>query len=168
MSTTFLHLECRGNRKCRSAFSLLEVILALAVLAASLAMLGQLVGLGFRSARESQGLTEAQMIAETVMDEIALGLLPPDPVEDMNVSMLSDLTSMIPPQDSPWVYSIDWEPAPIDGLLMVVVSVRRADAQSAEQNDVFRIVRWMRDPTLAVELTPQSSQFAPTGQGGSF
>ena len=80
-----------ANPKNRVGFTLIEVILALTVLAVSLALLGQLVGLGFQNAQQAQGLTEAQMIAETIMEEIALGLIPPDPVTDMNVTMTSDL-----------------------------------------------------------------------------
>ena len=154
-----------GSRRLdslRSGFTLLEVVLALAILAASLAMLGQLIGLGFRSAQQAQGLTEAQMIAETVMENIAVGILPPDPVQDMNISMTTDLSATLTTEtDTPWVYSIDWQPAPMEGLIIVMVQVRRANVESAAQNDQFQLVRWMRDPQLALELMPESSSAAP-------
>lgn len=146
----------------RSAFSLIEVMLALAILAMSLAMLGQLVGLGFQSARQSQGLSEAQMIAETVMEAISLGLIQPDPVTDMNISMMTDLNTFSVEQDTEWVYSINWEPAPVDGLIMMMVQVRRSGAQTAAQSDTFEVVRWMRDPALALEEIPETSDGAPT------
>jgi len=149
-------------------FTLIEVILALTILAVSLALLGQLVGLGFQNARQAQGLTEAQMIAETIMEEIALGLLPPDPVTDMNVTMTSDLSTLTVEQDTPWVYSINWEPAPVEGLIMVAVQVRRAGAQSAAENDTFEIVRWMRDPELALEEIPETSDGSPLESGGAI
>ncbi len=155
-------------RPSKRGFTLIEVILALTVLAVSLAMLGQLVSLGFQNAQQAQGLTEAQMIAETIMEEIALGLIPPDPVTDMNVTMTSDLSTLAVEQDAPWLYSINWEPAPVDGLIMVAVQVRRAGAQSAAENDSFQIVRWMRDPELAVEELPDSSDGAPTELGGAI
>ncbi len=157
-----------AHRPSKRGFTLIEVILALTVLAVSLAMLGQLVSLGFQNAQQAQGLTEAQMIAETIMEEIALGLIPPDPVTDMNVTMTSDLSTLAVEQDAPWLYSINWEPAPVDGLIMVAVQVRRAGAQSAAENDSFQIVRWMRDPELAVEELPDSSDGAPTELGGAI
>lgn len=150
----------RNNR--RNAFSLIEVILALAILATSLVMLSQLLGLGIRNARESQGLTEAHMIAETVMESVALGLIPPDPVTDMNISMTTDLNTFAVEQDTPWVYSIDWEPAPVDGLIMVMVQVRPSGATTAWQNDSFQLVRWMRDPALTLEDIPETSDGMPT------
>ncbi|QDU76179.1 hypothetical protein Pan97_32240 [Bremerella volcania] len=159
-------LATNPNRK--QGFTLIEVILALTILAVSLTLLGQLVGLGFQNAQQAQGLTEAQMIAETIMEEIALGLIPPDPVTDMNVTMTSDLSTLTVEQDTPWVYSINWEPAPVDGLIMVAVQVRRAGAQSTAENDSFQIVRWMRDPELALEEIPESSDGAPLEVGGAI
>ncbi|PQO42488.1 prepilin-type N-terminal cleavage/methylation domain-containing protein [Blastopirellula marina] len=152
--------HCSTNR--RDAFSLIEVILAMAILATSIVLLSQLLGLGLRNARESQGLTEAHMIAETVMESIALGLIPPDPVADQNISMTTDLNTFAVEQDAPWVYSIDWEPAPADGLIMVMVQVRPAEVNAAWQNDSFQLVRWMRDPALALEDIPETSDGAPT------
>lgn len=154
----------------RAAFSLIEVMLALAVLAISLPMLGQLVGLGFQNARQSDGLSEAQMLAETVMEAIALGLIQPDPVVDRNISMMTDLNTFSVEQDTEWVYSINWEPAPVDGLIMMMVQVRRAEALAASQSNTFQIVRWMRDPALALEELPETSDGAPTEAttGGAF
>lgn len=154
----------------RSAFSLIEVILALAILAISLPMLGRLVGLGFQNARQSDGLSEAQMLAETVMEGIALGLIQPDPVIDQNISMMTDLNTFSVEQDTEWVYSINWEPAPVDGLVMMMVQVRRSEALSASQSNTFQIVRWMRDPALALEELPETSDGAPTETptGGAF
>ena len=162
--------HCSAHR--RHAFSLIEVVLALAIMATSMVMLSQLLGLGLRNARESQGLTEAHMIAETVMESIALGLIPPDPVTDQNISMTTDLNTFALEQDTPWVYSIDWEPAPVEGLIMVMVQVRPAEVNAAWQNDSFQLVRWMRDPALALEDLPETSDGAPTesatSMGGAF
>ncbi|MEW4455854.1 hypothetical protein AB1L30_24510 [Bremerella sp. JC817] len=156
------------HKSTSHGITLMEVLLSLTLLAMSLAFLVQLVGLGFQNAQQAQGLTEAQMIAETVMEEIALGLIPPDPVTDMNVSMTSDLSALAVEQDTPWVYSIAWETAPVDGLIMVMVQVRRAGAQSAGENDSFQVVRWMRDPSLELEEIPETSDGAPTEVGGSI
>lgn len=157
-----------NRTRSHHGFSLLEVVLALAILAMSLALLGQLVSLGFRNAQQAQGLTEAQMIAETIMEEITLGIIPPDPVSDMYVSMTSDLSTPTTDEETPWQYSVVYEPAPVEGLMMVMIQVRRANAKSAAENDTFELVRWIRDPALATEELPESSSGEPIETGGSF
>ena len=154
--------------KSDRGFSLLEVVLALAILAMSLALLGQLVSIGFQNAQQAQGLTEAQMIAETIMEEITLGIIPPDPVSDMYVSMTSDLSTPTTDQETPWQYSVAYEPAPVEGLMMVMVQVHRANAKAAIDNDTFELVRWIRDPSLATEELPESSSGEPAETGGAF
>lgn len=61
----------------RVAYTLLEVVLALAIAAAAAAMLAQLVGLANQSAASSRDLTKAQLIAESVMAEVAAGVQEP-------------------------------------------------------------------------------------------
>ncbi len=55
-------------------FSLLEVILALAILAGAMAVLGEVIHLSRARAVDCQAQTRGQILAATVMDEIASGL----------------------------------------------------------------------------------------------
>ena len=55
---------------CRGGFSLLEVILALAILIGILAVLSELVGLGVRNARVARAMTQAQLLCESKLAEI--------------------------------------------------------------------------------------------------
>ncbi|MGY8766895.1 MAG: type IV pilus modification PilV family protein [Pirellulales bacterium] len=138
-------------------FSLLEVILALAILAGSMAVLGQLIRFGFRNARQAQNLTEAQMICQTLMDEVIVGLKPVDPVTQVPIDMDSELYGTLPASDSTWVYSIDWEPSSIEGLIAVNVLVERANVTSLNEYDHFSLIRWIPDPEMELEEQPDSS-----------
>jgi len=60
---------CNLQSKKRNAFSILEVILALAILTGAIAVLGELGRLGFGNANAAQDLTKAQMFCERKMAE---------------------------------------------------------------------------------------------------
>jgi len=160
--------SANSKANSRRAFSLLEVVLSLGILAVSVALLTQLIGLGFRNARQARSLTEAQMIAQSLIDQISLGILPPDPIDEVPVGMMTEVDSLSAETDAEWTYSIDQEPAPVDGLLMVIVRVQRANVQSASQNDSFQLVRWIRDPDLVLEEIPESSDAAPVESEGTL
>ncbi len=55
------------------AFSLLEVVLALAILAGALAALGEVMRLGDENATAAAAEAQAEMLAESVMSEILVG-----------------------------------------------------------------------------------------------
>ncbi|WP_237564834.1 hypothetical protein [Blastopirellula marina] len=151
------NLRCGLRRTNNVGFSLLEVVLAFAILAGSLAVLGQLISIGFRSAREAEGLTESQMICQTIMDEIIVGVRLPDPVQDIPVDMLSETNITLPAREVVWSYSIDSQPATMDGLLAVRVSVRRINATSLADADQFQLIRWIPDPEAELLEMPESS-----------
>ncbi|MFI4875487.1 MAG: hypothetical protein ACIALR_09125 [Blastopirellula sp. JB062] len=158
------------RRHCgKKGFSLLEVVLAFAILAGSLAVLGQLVNIGYRNAREAEGLTESQMICQTIMEEIVVGVRLPDPVQDIPVNMLSETEVAVPAHTAQWAYSIDSEPAMMEGLLAVRVSVRRINAISLADADQFQLVRWIPDPELeSIELPETSDSSADSLSGGAL
>ena len=68
-------VSCRGrsHRRHRRAFSLLEVILALAILIGALAVIGELVRSGLRNAQVARDLSQAQLLCETRLAEIHAG-----------------------------------------------------------------------------------------------
>ena len=67
-------VERRRSRRRRpgeaSAFTLLEVILALVILGGALAIFGEVVQLANRSAVDARAETQAQLLASSLMDEI--------------------------------------------------------------------------------------------------
>ena len=70
------------RRSRRRGLSLLEVILAIAILGGALATIGQLIRVGARNAAEARDLTMAQLYAESEMNGIAAGWYPMDEVSD--------------------------------------------------------------------------------------
>src|SRR5262249_48605282 len=63
----------RGARP--AAFTLLEVILALAILAGAVAAIGELVRVGLHNADVARQLTRAEMLCESISDQIAGGAI---------------------------------------------------------------------------------------------
>ncbi|MCH5374492.1 MAG: type II secretion system GspH family protein, partial [Planctomycetes bacterium] len=61
----------------RRGLSLLEVILAVAILGLGLAIIGELIRNGTRQAEEVRFLTAAQLLCESKLEEVAAGVVPP-------------------------------------------------------------------------------------------
>ena len=91
-----------------SGFTLLEVILALAILAGSLAALGEVMRLAGQNAVLTEGETQAQILAASVMDELVSGA--------RQLSSVSQ-ASLLADTDPPWVYSIDIQNTQYDQLV---------------------------------------------------
>ncbi|MEC8241836.1 MAG: prepilin-type N-terminal cleavage/methylation domain-containing protein, partial [Planctomycetota bacterium] len=70
------------TRRCarRRGLSLLEVILAIAILGGAIAAIGELVRLGVRSASYAQQQTLAHLLCDTRMAEIASGAVAPESI----------------------------------------------------------------------------------------
>lgn len=134
----------------RSALSLLEVVLAMAILAGSFATLAQLVSLGIRAAGHGRDLTQGQIIAETAMSEIAAGIVQP--------TGLSGVPSEMNPD---WLISVVSEATQYQGIIQVTVIAER-DA-SLGRPARYDLTRWMRDPSLAIPTEEESTGTATAG-----
>lgn len=137
------------HRARRAAFTLLEVILALAILVGSLAIIGELTDQGLVGARRAATLAEAQLICESKLAEVAAGLLPATAVGPVPLET-----------DPAWNYTIMVVPQLDAGLISVQVTV--AENLPSEQRPTdFTLVRWMIDPiVLAEEAAMESSAAA--------
>ena len=67
-------------------FSLLEIVLALAILAGALAALGEVMRLGDQNAEAAGDETQAELLAESVMSELVVGARP---LENVNGAELA-------------------------------------------------------------------------------
>ena len=126
----------------RSGLSLLEVILAMAVLAGSMALLGELMRIGGRHATAAVNMTKAQMYCESIISEIAVGNIIPQSVEESPIEI-----------DPDWIYSINIQDTALEGLIAVQVSVQHAEDTSVNPR-IASLTRWMIDPEL--DLTQQA------------
>ncbi len=96
----------------RRGLTLLEVILSIAILGMSLVAIGQLVNLGYRSARQAQLRSDANIYADAKMAEVVAGVLE-----------LQSVSSQPLVQDRDWLYGISVEASDHLGLLSVTVNV---------------------------------------------
>lgn len=102
----------RTRRVKREGFSLLEVILAIAILGGSMVVIGHGFYLGYRSVRNARMIGMGNRIADSAMSELAAGV-----IEPVSVS-----SSQIPTQPD-WTYSVDIDKAAVPGLLTAIVTV---------------------------------------------
>jgi general secretion pathway protein I len=128
--------------RLRRGLSLLEVLLALAILGGSLAAIGELMRIGARSAEASRDQTTAQLLGETVMSQIAAGLLPPQAVSSAQIDD--------PMFQLEWSYSIVIEQVDQQGLIAVWVTIQQS-ADVAARPVAYTLARWMIDPEFLAE-----------------
>ena len=120
-----------------TAFTLLEVILALAILAGSVAVLGEVMGIAGRHSSAAHATTRAQILASSIMNEMVVGLT--DPTEQTRQSLEVD-------DRAPWVYSVTLGTTNLSGLTVVEVLVEQ-DLEPQFAPIKFRLVRWLRTST---------------------
>jgi general secretion pathway protein I len=152
----------------RPGFTLLEVILALAILAGSLVVLGEVSRLALRNAASARDLARAQMLAETKMAEIEAGITTPDSIDNATFDAVSESLDSGEPA---WTYSIDSQSTDEDGLISVRVTVTR-DQPAGQHPPKFTLVRWLPDPNYSASQTGEqdessSSDSSSSSSGGS-
>ena len=126
-------------RRCyqQKAFTLLEVILAIAILGVSLAIIGEGFRVGLRNIDEAQHEVRASLIAESVLSQVAAGAILPENTGDAAYEF-----------DPNWVYSITSEPKnDVDGLLAVTVTVHPVN----QSKYTVTMSRWLTDPSWLAE-----------------
>ena len=141
------------SRRCRQAFTLLEVILALAILGGAVAVLGEIMRAAGRRASDAQAETRAQLLACSLMDEMVTGVL--EPAEQTRVALEVDDTV-------PWVYSVTFGAIEIEGLVSIELIVEQ-DLQQQFNPVRYRLVRWVPSITEAAEADDEASEQSEEG-----
>ena len=116
----------------RRGLSLLEVIIAIAILGGAMAVILELVNLGMRSAQNAQLRGQANLHCDTKMAEISAGALelknhPPTPIAE----------------DNDWLFFASVDESNILGLLVITMNVQQADVEDPVS---VQIVRYVPDP----------------------
>ena len=126
-----------SQRARKSGFTLIEVILALVILGAALSMLSDVIQLASRHAVEARAETQAQSLAESIMDQVIAGA----------VEMTSVSRQQLEVDDAtPWVYTINAGTTELTGISAVEVIVEQ-DIEIQFSPVKFRLMRWV--PTVA-------------------
>jgi general secretion pathway protein I len=128
----------------RKAFSMLEILLALAILGGALAVLSQIVGTGIDSASSARDLALARLICQAKLAETLLSSATPVTVPS------TPTTSPDSTSNTPFVYAIDVVPASLDGILAIRVSVEAQDLDGGPPLATYSLTRWMVDPALGL------------------
>lgn len=153
------------RRKARAGFSLLEAILALAILTSAIAVLGELVRMGSQHAALARDLTQAQFLAESTMNEIAAGMR-----GAVGAVGEAPIDPTLAGGDASWVYSVAATSAQLPGLVAVQVTVRK-NQPSAKRPASYTLTRWMKDPSITLIpadlLETESETSAASSTSGS-
>jgi general secretion pathway protein I len=129
-----------ANVPGRRGFSLLEVVLSLAILGGTIAALGEVIRLGTYAAQGARDVTQAQLLCESKMAEIAAGWEPLTSVREARFSEIVGNDSV------GWLYSIDVEDTAAEGLYAVYITVTE-DLPIERKPAEFSLVSWMADPS---------------------
>jgi prepilin-type N-terminal cleavage/methylation domain-containing protein len=122
----------------RRGFSLLEVILSLAILGGAIATLGETARLAFRNAAYTRQAARAQLLCESKLSEIVSGLTPAEPVQRAVIEAAAA------PGEPAWLYSVEKTPLDNEGLVALRVTVVR-DLPAEKHPATFVLVRWISD-----------------------
>jgi type II secretion system protein I len=142
----------------RAGLSLLEVMLALAILGGSLAVIGELMRFGMRNAEAARDLSTAQVFCEAKVNEIAAGLLPPQSISNTPIEEAANLEAA-----GLWLYSVDVQQVDQQGLIAVTVSVFQ-DPNLKMRPVEFSLARWMIDPAQ-IEIADSGTSSGGAGGG---
>ena len=148
----------------RAGFSLLEVILALAVLGGAVAMLGEAARLALKNAEFTRDMAQAQLLCEGKLSEIVAGITPAEPIRRATFGTATDSG------EPAWLYSIETASLEEEGLLSVRVTVSR-DLPEAKRPVRFSLVRWIAEsdatqPEKSDQGTQQGSSSNENSNGG--
>lgn len=122
-----------ATRRPAAAFTILEVVIALAILAGSVAVLSEIMSVASRQASAAQAESTAQLLASSAMDEMLSGM-----TELTNLSRQAIETDTA----TPWVCSVTLGDTTIDGILSIEVLVEQ-DLEKHFHPVKFRLLRWI-------------------------
>ena len=129
-------------------FSLLEIVLSLAILGTSLGILAQIASTGVDAAREARALATARMICQNKLSELLLnvqsGITPTTVVDQLVESFDSESTET-------YYCTIEIQPGQLDGLLSIRVTVQARAGDGTEILANYALDRWVIDPALGLE-----------------
>lgn len=118
----------------RPALSLMEVILALAIMMMSLVAIGRLVDVGIDRSLDAQFQTRATLLAESKLAEVEAGVIP---IQTGSSGVFDDAPD--------WSWAVESQPGEVANLYQVTVRVYRTSNDRPVQVELHQL---LLDPTL--------------------
>jgi type II secretion system protein I len=148
------------SAKCKvpRGFSLLEVILAIAILAGAMATLGEFARIGFDSSRIARDTTYALLLCESQIDRFASGLDVPSAGDGQSCEDATDTSGPA------WLYSVEMSQTEVQGLISLTVTFYQ-DMPDNKQPAQCTLTRWIVDPGVEFTSPDDSSETGTTGTG---
>lgn len=154
---------------------MLEVMLSLVIFGGCIAVIGEISRSAFRNAREARDSVQAELLAESILSKVLLGIIEQEPAADVPVSMLTARSDEIADthavsegnvSDILWFYSLEITDID-DNLIEIAVTVRQ-NVLSAQQPVVCRLVRWTAvEPESESETGSETEETAAETTGAS-
>jgi type II secretory pathway pseudopilin PulG len=143
----------------RAGISLLEVVLALAILATSAALLAQITRQATNNALMAQRIASAQLICEGTMSEILVGAIP------------MQTTGWTPVDGSfsrgNWYYKLDTVNAERPNMIGLRLAITDIIDSPEGEKELFYVVRWVIDPSLGLDTPPTPDASGSSGSSGA-
>ena len=156
------------SQKDRRAFSLIEVIIATAILMGSAVVLARLAGMGRDQSQKARLYSETQQLCEQTLNELLLGMRPMELVESMPLIPLpapieetaddvnaqdpfssterQDVEPTVDETNPEWRHSVRFESLPAKpGMWALMVEVLQGD-QTLPRPIRFSLTRWISGP----------------------
>ena len=135
-----------AKKPARHGLSLLEVVLALTILAVAAALLAQITKQATDNGLMAQKLSTAQMLCESKMSEVLAGAIP------LTSTSWAEITDS--GRKGSWYYQIQTVTAQRPNMIGVRLSVTDSPDATTYNPELFFIVRWMIDPSLGLDTLP--------------
>jgi general secretion pathway protein I len=142
----------RSSSAIRSSygFTLLEVILAIAILGVSMAWIGEVVSRSFNNAASAADSLESRIVAQSVLDQLKCGALE---VTNAGPMQMSDAEAL-----GDWMVQIIVEPTTVQELVQVRVLV--GTTLEPGERPACELVRWYQNPEYAEAAAAEAANAA--------
>lgn len=138
-----------SSRIGRSAITLFEVVLALAIFLGAFAAIGQVLRTGTASSIRAQLTSTAALRCERVMNDVLAGVLP-----------MQSIARTPFEEDPNWVYTVNVLDGGVPNLLIVETVVERQGTRQTSSLS-FRLTRMIRDPQIYIDAATGGSEVLP-------
>ena len=139
----------------RTGLSLLEVVLALAILGAAGAMLAQSMQVATDAGMQARDQALAELLAESKLSEVIAGAYPPNQSTDW-----MPIETVVEP--GRWHFKIVSQPTLTDGMLGVQVWVTDDPQMQKVRPLQVMLTRWMIDPNMGLATLPEDTSTTGT------